>query len=302
MKDSKSRGSPVFLIIGIVFICISMGLCVFLLVKEHEYASQVDTVEDVKDLVVIVPTDTPDNADATEPTIIDDDGEYVELTYVDANLLRRVDFAALQEINSDATRWIYIPDSPIDSYVMQEQKVGEYYYLWKDIYKKYSSSGALLTPKVPLDTDDPHLMIFGHRIFGYDEVGFGSLRLMFENADTACSYPYVYIYYPDRAERWMVWAACDVKEYDRIYEYPYELGSERYSEMLSHVVETSRFQNCDLPDAWTKTMFLSTCNGSRGGSEVRFLVACVPDMTYYYETATLESFEDVHAVGEQVGE
>lgn len=298
MKSTKRQGNSLFLIIGIVFICISMGLCVLLLMKDNEYADQVGTIEDVKDMVVIAPTEAPDD-DVEEPTIVDDDGEHVELTYVDANLLRRVNFDALMEINTDATRWLYIPESPIDSYVMQEQTVGDYYYLWKDIYKKYSSSGSLLTPQVPLGMDDAHLIIFGHRIFGYDEVGFGSLRLMFADAEAAAAYPYLYVYYPDRAERWKIWSACDVKEYDRIYEYPYEFGSEKYAEMLTHVGETARFQNYDKPDAWTQTLFLSTCNGSRGGSEVRFLVACLPDMVYYYETATLTEFGVVDG---QVGE
>lgn len=301
MKKTGQRSSILFLVIGIVFILISLGLSVFLLKKNHEYDVQIDIVEDVRDQVVIPPDDVLVNADS-EFAVVDESGNYVELTYIDANLLRRVDFDALSEINPDATRWLYIPDTPIDSYVMQEQTVGKYYYLWRDIHKRSNSSGSLLTPKLPLDGDDPHLIIFGHRIFGYDAVGFGSLRVNFSDAAAASAYPYVYVYYPDRAERWAVWTACDIYEYDKVYEYPYVLGSSQYEELLRHISEESRFENFETPDAWTNTLFLSTCNGRRGGSNVRFLVGCVPDMTYYYETATLESFEAVHVGGDQVGD
>lgn len=296
MQNSKNRSGSVFLIIGIVFICISIGLCVYLIAKECEYTSQVDIIEDVKNRVVVSATEPTDD----ESSIISDDtDEHEEPVCTDANLLRRVDFDTLQEINPDATRWLYIPDSSIDSYILQEQTVGNYYYLWRDIYKKSSSSGSLLTPRVPLDADDPHLIIFGHRIFGHDDVGFSSLRLMYADIDTAAAYPYVYVYYADRAERWSVWAVADIHGQDCVYEYPYVLGSDRYGNMLEYVAGMSRFQNCEMPDAWTETLFLSTCNGTRGGSEVRLLVACVPDMTYYYETETLESFSDTHVIGNQ---
>lgn len=289
MKRTSDRRSSVFLIIGLVFIVISIGLSVFLLIKNHEYSLEADTIDDVKDQVVIMATD------AVMPTgdVIVDATTGVEdpiTPSIDSNLLRRVDFDELASINTDATRWLYIPDTTIDSYVMQEQTVGDYYYLWRDIHKKRNSSGSLLTPKVPLNADDPHLIIFGHRIFGYDSLAFSSLRLYFSDVDTASAYPYVYLYYPDRAERWAVWAVCDVRANDQLYEYPYELGSSRYEELLSHVADTARFQNCDTPDVWTETLFLSTCNGNNGGSDVRLAIACVPDAMYYYDTETLEFF------------
>lgn len=299
-RKSKTRGNPIFLIIGIIFLLISVGLGIYLIIQNNEYNAQMEAVDDVKNLVVsTIPSETGIPSDITDVTTgADGDGSVAtepedvvpERTYIDANFLRKVDFGALQAINSDATRWFYIPDTTIDSYVMQEQTVGEYYYLWKDIYKKYSNSGSLLTPKIPLDMPDAHLLIFGHRISSRSDVAFSSLRNYYATAESASAYPYVYLYYPDRVERWRVWAVSDMNASDSVYSMPYELGSDAYASMLADVGAKARYELCDGPDALTNTLFLSTCNGTRSGSDVRLVVACVPDAVYYYETNEVVPF------------
>lgn len=295
-KKSRRGGSPVFLIIGTMFLLISFGLGVYLVIQQQDYNRQVDTVDGIKDLVVstipsepydIIETE-PDATDATEPSVPDETEPEPVIT--DANFLRTVDFEQLQGINEAASRWLYIPDTPMDAYVMQEQTVGSYYYLYKDIYKEYSSIGSFLTPKIPMDADDAHLLIFGHTFSVQKDLAFGSIKVHFADAEIAAEHPYVYIYYPDRVERWQVWAACDVYADAVVYDMPYVIGSDEYRDMLDDMASKSRYQLCDQPTAWTRTLFLSTCNGRSGGSNVRLVLACVPDVAYYYDTQQVKPF------------
>lgn len=304
IKKSRQGGSPMFLIIGIIFLLISIGLGVCLVIQQCEYDRQVDAVVDIKDLVVsTLPSESNDTA-PPETNVMGGSEQIPEETepdriYIDANFLRVFDFEQLQAINTDASRWVYIPDTPIDAYVLQEQTVGEYYYLYKDIYREYSSIGSFLTPKIPMDADDAHLLIFGHTFSANKDLAFGSLKIHYADAAIAEMHPYVYVYYPDRVERWQVWAACDAHAYDAVYDLPYAIGSGEYADMISDMEVKSRYQLCDKPDRWTQTLFLSTCNGRRGGSNVRLVIACVPDIVYYYDTKSVESFghETIGSVG-----
>lgn len=284
-SKANNQSSNLMLAIGLGFILISMGFLSFLLLRRHEYDMQKSQVDDVRDKVVAI---------ATIPAVVDEkDDTQEQLKINDANLFRTVDFQALQEINEDATRWLYIPDTPIDSYVMQEPEVAIYKYLWRDIYGKKSRGGSLLTPRVPLDKDDAHLIIFGHRINSYEDLAFSSLRRLFADAESAADFPYVYLYYEDRAERWAVWSVSDVYGSDDIYKYPYILGTDEYETVLGLIRDKSRFENFEMPDKNTRVLILSTCNGSQGGSNVRLIVTCVPDVTYYYKTGSVDIFRDV---------
>ena len=70
--------------------------------------------------------------DMNEDEVSPEEAEDTEQQF-DQNLLRRIDFDELMGINPDATRWLYIPDTNVDYYVMQEQTPNEYAYLYKNI-------------------------------------------------------------------------------------------------------------------------------------------------------------------------
>lgn len=220
---------------------------------------------------------------------------------MDENLLRRIDFNALQAINKDATRWMYVPNTAIDSQVMQEQTVGHYEYDLKGIYRRYNGCGTFLVPAAVRDSagnaiDDAHMLLLGHRMNNYNgEWQFSNLPTRWGAIDGANAYPYVYIYYPDHAERWRVWAGVDAWASDMIYDMPYELGSDDYQKLIDHVASIARYQTVSAPDKDTRTLMLSTCNRPDGGALMRFVLACVPDAEYIYDSQTYVDMSDAHA-------
>lgn len=214
--------------------------------------------------------------DMNEDEVSPEEAEDTEQQF-DQNLLRRIDFDELMGINPDATRWLYIPDTNVDYYVMQEQTPNEYAYLYKNIYNEGNWWGSILTPAIPNNQDDAHMLIFGHHMDGEDAIAFSRLPY-FCDKSYGQARPYVYIYYPDHAERWRTWAAAQVSQYDDVYEVPYVIGSDKYDSLLQHIHDSAYYTLTDRPSKMTRTTILSTCNG--WGE--RFILGCVPDMAYYY--------------------
>lgn len=201
---------------------------------------------------------------------------------IDLNLLRRIDFAKLQAINPDAKKWLYLPGTGIDSYVMQERKVGQYYYLWRNIKHQRNDYGSLFSPKIPGDMEDAHQMIFGHRTYGsYGDVVFAKMPERYKDSQTAERNKYIYVYYPDRAERYVNWTGNNARNSSPVYNVPYELGSSDYESLLSHIRSSAKYVRNVNVNKNSKTLVLSTCNSARDTS-VRFYSSFVLDTTYYY--------------------
>ena len=212
-----------------------------------------------------------------EPIEIDDD-------YMD-KLLRAVDFQALKGINPDCRCWLWIPDTNIDYYVMQEQETDVFEYIWKDIYHKKSGVGSLLAVHVPGDMEDAHLLIFGHHMKRRD-VMFSNL-LDWRNKSFAEQHPYIFVYYPDHAECWKVWTCANVQGDSIIYDVPYILGSDGYQEMLDETLNLGFYELAERPDKNTKTLYLSTCDKLTDNKDRRLILVGVPDVFYWYDTNTL---------------
>ena len=206
------------------------------------------------------------------------DAEYLD------RLSRRIDFDELLSINPDASRWLWIPDTNIDYYVMQEPKTSVYSYLWKDIYRRENGTGSLLTPHVPGEQDDAHLLIFGHRMYRRDLM-FTNLT-DWRNKSFAEEHPYVMLYYPDHSECWHVWMACNAQGTSDIYKIPFKLESEEYANMLNYTKSLGTYELTNTPDSSMRTLYLSTCDKSMGDVETRFIVVCVPGLCYYYDSQT----------------
>ena len=220
---------------------------------------------------------------------------YIEDDGIDKNLLRRIDFTTLQQENNEVSRWLYVPDTAIDDVVMQESVVGQYAYDKRDMYHTYNRSGSYLIPATPLNeygesSVDAHTLILGHRMNSSNgEWQFSHVPSRWGTYDGSINYPYIYVYYPDRAERWRVWAAADTFGNDMMYQTPYRLGSDIYGTLLDHIEAQAHYTTMDKPNRETKTLILSTCHNFHL-DDGRFYVASVPDMTYYYDTKTLDVF------------
>lgn len=218
----------------------------------------------------------------------------------DENLLRRIDFNKLWQTNGDAKRWMFVPGTKIDAPVVNEPRVGSYFYDLRGLNKRPNNCGSFLVPKAPTDSegkevDDGHLFILGHRMNNYNgEWQFSNLPTRWGTKDGADKHPYVYIYYPDHAERWKVWMALDARGSDMIYDIPKRIGSDEYEAMLKHAQSLSRYQTDVTVDKNTHTLFMSTCNRPNGGAWIRFVLVSVPDANYYYDSQTYVDMSDSH--------
>lgn len=218
----------------------------------------------------------------------------------DENLLRRIDFNALWQTNDDAKRWMFVPGTKIDAPVLDEPNVGSYFYNLRGLNKRRNNCGSFLIPKAPTDSkgnavDDGHLFILGHRMNNYNgEWQFSKLPIRWGTKEGADKHPYVYIYYPDHAERWKVWMALDAWGTDMIYDIPTKIGSDDYEAMLKHAQSISRYQADVTVDKDVHTLFMSTCNRPHGGAQMRFVLVSVPDANYYYDSKTYVDMSDSH--------
>lgn len=211
----------------------------------------------------------------------------------DANLARRIDFDSLLQRNPEVGSWLYVPDTAIDGVVMQESVVGEYKYDKRNMDGIYNGFGSYLIPATPIvestgkPAKDAHTLVLAHRMHNYNgEWQFSNVPLRWGTLEGANAYPYAYMYYPDRAERWRVWSAGDAHGYDMIYKTPYELGSEKYGELLAYMAQSARYTTDAYADFNTPTLVLSTCNNEKV-DEGRYFVAYVPDAVYYYDSDTI---------------
>lgn len=222
------------------------------------------------------------------PEISHDGVEAQTIETDDPDLARQVDFVSLKDRNKDVACWVYIPDTNVDFPVMQEpagMPPGEFHYLWRDIDGNFDKSkgGSIFMPHVDLDPGEELGMVqlmFGHRMRNR-ELAFSNMKLFLEQ-EYMDAHPYVYVYYPDRSERYAVWAACNADYRDEVYRiYPvYEKGSSGYGALLSHIAtdlaKAGSGANATPDD---RLLVLSTCYQD----DTRMFLACVLDDTYWYD-------------------
>lgn len=286
-KKKSHRGF--FVALSILFL-IAMGFCIWYVWAEYQYfkAEEEMNIELQEDVIT----------EPEQPDVVVEGDAAPESEYPsgDVHLLRTIDWDALHAINPDICAWIYIPGTVIDFPVLQEQTVGKTFYLNHDYRKRFSYNGSILTPAIPGDVPDAHTLLFGHHMVNKSVV-FGSLPTTFNRKAFADAHPYMYLYYPDRTERWQVWCAVDGHSDNPVYEIPYELGSDDYNGLLSDIDARKRYGCMDRPNQDTRITVLSTCNG-RSGGKVRFYVAYVPSIShpegsgYFYKPVEEESSEE----------
>lgn len=189
---------------------------------------------------------------------------------------RAIDFDYLQSLNPDICSWMYLPQPYIDMPVLQEQTVGEYFYLTHDYERRYEFNGSLFIPASPGGLDDAHTLVFGHNIGTYSDAMFSQLPRTFMSKDFAKDNQYLYMYYPDRTERWKVYTASNIMSDNLIYDIPYTIGSDDYAQLLRYVALDAIYKLCDEPTSKDRLLVLSTCNGDEG-TQKRFAVTYLCD-------------------------
>ncbi len=122
-----------------------------------------------------------------------------------------IDFASLQELNSDVYAWLYVPGVEINLPVLQAgDDTPTDFYLHHNIYKNYEYKGCLYTEKAnSKDFSDPVTVIYGHNMLN---------NTMFSNLDNFLdpdffqANQYFYIYTPGYLRTYEI---VSVHQYDK---------------------------------------------------------------------------------------
>lgn len=178
-------------------------------------------------------------------------------------LFDEVDFDALVGNNPDATRWIKLPNTNVNQPVMQEQTVGSYYYLHKDINKKYKLAGSLFTPAIPDGTENGSLLVFGHWMGKktYGDYMFSMLKERFGDRRAIANHPYVYVYEQGVSKRYRVYGGKRATVEDIAYTLPRPLGSTLYEDVIKYWDDNLDWKDEVLTlTQFTPTLVMSTCD------------------------------------------
>ncbi len=124
-----------------------------------------------------------------------------------AEVMARVDLAALQAVNADVLGWISIPDTVI-SYPIVQGEDNDYYLrrTWEG--KKNSAGCIFLDSEVSPDFSDFSTLIYGHRM--RNETMFGTLKY-YEDPAYFTAHPSVYIMTEHFVRRYDIFAAYEAE-------------------------------------------------------------------------------------------
>lgn len=212
---------------------------------------------------------TPEVGEEEEPVAPETEKEE-EPVYVDpyAEVLRNMDFTALQEVNQDILGWIVIPGTPI-SYPLLQGKDNDYYldHTWKkaksvvgSIYMEYRNDPALA---------DFNTIIYGHRM--NNGTMFAALKY-FKDKSYWQKHPNVYITDDNGSHTYEIFAAYEVPVGGDTYYLGFPEEESR-QEFIDYCLEQSVIQTGVVPETYDRILTLSTCTGR--GHDTRWVVQAV---------------------------
>lgn len=255
---------PTVLVAGVVISGAAFGV---LRLQEHrEDVAITKTWDEMKGVADAV----QEPADGTEETAALERGQM----YSSDPMKREINWDGVLAVNPDIRCWIYIPETEIDYPVLQPEKWADnQYYLNHDVYGNISSAGSVYMPAhvEGFEDRDMHRIIIGHNmrngsmfsdLLKYKEKGFWEVT------------PYVYLYYPDRIEKWLIYSPFHTTQADEIYNMPYEAGTVLYRSLLDHVESSKLYDTAtNGPTDTAGLLTLTTCDrNSTEGSDGRFVV------------------------------
>ena len=254
MKRTLRRG--LIILLALVFAG-SLGMVIY---RGIEYKEGQETYEEAAELVQL-----PDLSDLPEPT--PEEPEESAPVYVDpyADALRNMDFAALQEVNSDVLGWILIPNTVI-SYPLVQGNNNQYYlnHTWK---KWTSVVGAIfLECQNSPDFSDFNTVIYGHRMNNGSM--FASLK-NYKKQSYWASHPYVYITDDNGSHKYEIFAAYEVSTAGTTYQIGFSGDSSKQA-FLDYCLGQSVIDTGITPTIYDKILTLSTCTGN--GHATRWVV------------------------------
>jgi len=197
---------------------------------------------------------------------------------IDAYTDRMVDFAEWREVNGDIYAWIYIPGTRINYPIVQSEDDNAYY-LNRDIYRNSAVAGSIFTEnRNTTDFTDYNTLIYGHNMKN------GTMfaeTLNYRDRDFFDGHGEVYIYTPDRAYMYAVFAAYTNDDSHVLAANDFSSG-EGFLEYIGAVMSrgSGNFGTETEFTAEDRIITLSTCTS---GGKQRYLTQAVLRKVYAYE-------------------
>ncbi|MBO5435626.1 class B sortase [bacterium] len=285
VKNSRKKINTSTIIIIIIMILMLIGAAIFGIFAFNSHMETVEVVQLWDEVANIAEIAEPlsNTVSNTSSVVPDNNSSQIEedVALSTDPIDKEFDWDALLNINSDVMCWIYIPGTEINYPIMQEKVLGEYFYELHDIYGNYLRAGSLFTPKQPdgYDGKDMHILVLGHNM--KNGTMFSSLRKYLDET-FYWERPYIYLYYPDKTEKWHVWATYRTYADDMIYDIPYEKDSDAYKALLDDIISKRDYvTNTVDPTTSDRILSLTTCDWFDAEQNGRFVVNAVIEEVKY---------------------
>lgn len=265
-KKSHWYVVPVALAVGTVIAGAAFG--VVKLQEHNEDVTITRTWEEIKSVA--------DESDTASDNTDSETSAAVEPGWMRSSdpMKREINWDGILGVNDEIACWIYIPDTEVDYPVLRSKKWSDnQYYLKHDVYGNSSAAGSIYMPAEVegFEDRDMHRIIIGHNmrngsmfssLIRYKDRGFWEVT------------PYVYLYYPDRTEKWMIYSSYHTVQSDEIYNMPYEAGTALYQDLLNKIESKKSYDTAtNGPTADSPLLTLTTCDRvSSEGNDGRFVV------------------------------
>ncbi len=186
-----------------------------------------------------------------------------------------VDFAALEEINTDIYAWLEIPATTVNYPVVQSRD-DDNYYNNHGSNGKYSLYGSIFSQASYNGRDfrDPVTVLYGHNVV-YGMENMFALLNNYADAEYFDSHGTIYIYTPDRVLEYRVFAAY-LHSNEHLLAYRDFSNPEEYTEFFDSIRNCALYGNFNddyMPSPGDRVLTLSTCFAKN--NRQRYLVQAV---------------------------
>lgn len=242
----KSKVFSVIIVISLVGMMCFAGWKIWEI--ESEYQSGEETYADVGNLVVL-PTDPPDS-DTKPPEGTTEENP----TESDQTEWPIVDFASLQEINSDVVGWIYIEGTEINYPVVQGEDNS--FYLKHLLTGEWNSAGCIfLDSRNSEDFSDMNSVIYGHHM--KNGTMFSGLD-SYKNQEFYDGHPTVFLMTPDQNYKIEIFAGYVASIEDDAWQLGFTAAD--FEDWLLAATARSCFTSEITPAVTDRIVTLSTCS------------------------------------------
>lgn len=265
MKQKLRKG--LLAVLAVIFIG-SVGMLIH---QGIQYKEGEETYAEAESLA-----DLPDFSGLPAPAVTEDSGggedpaEPERPVYVDpyADALRKMDFTALREVNSDVLGWILIPGTVI-SYPLVQGTDNQYYL--KHSWKKWNSAvGAIFLEYMNSpNLDDFNTIIYGHRMNNGSM--FASLK-NYKKQSYWAAHPCVYITDNGGSHKYDIFAAYEVSTQGTTYQLGFPSDASK-QDFIDYCLDQSVISTGVTPTVHDRIVTLSTCTGN--GHATRWVVQAV---------------------------